>query len=159
MSKYNTLSEAARFGTFVDMAEYVIENKNPNELFDSGQGFYMSTLHLFASAGSTEGVQVLFGIKADPNVKDSNGESPLHYAVLKNHKKVVEMLLNNGGNVNAKSHTGETSLHMALIEEFDEIAALLITRGADVNIPNNRGITPKQVGGFNKLKKMGFRGF
>lgn len=154
MSKYKTLEEAAHHGSFADMAEHLIESGHPNELFHADDGYYMSTLHLFSSAGSAPGILLLFDINADPNVKDSHGETPLHSAVITGQKEAVELLLDNGADVNAQSNDGDTPLHRALINRKDAIAALLIDRGADANIPNNLGITPKQVSAYNIIKRM-----
>lgn len=155
MSKYKTLQEAVRHGSFGDMAEYLIDTGNPNQLFDVGDGYYMSTLHLFASAGSKPGINLLLRIGADPNVKDSKGDTPLHSAVIKGRKEAVGLLLDKGADVNAQSNNGDTPLHKALVMRQDVISALLISRGADVNIPNKMGITSKQVSVYNILEKNG----
>ncbi len=154
MSKYKTLEEAARHGSFADMAEYLIDSGNPDQLFDTGNGHYISTLHLFAFTGSEPGINVLFSIGADPNVRDSKGDTPLHSAIMEGQKEAVGLLLDNGAEINAQGNGGDTPLHKALVKRQDEIASLLIDRGADVNIPNKMGITPKQISAYNILKNI-----
>jgi ankyrin repeat protein len=45
-------------------------------------------------------VKLLLERGADPNVKDDDGKTPLHYAAWKGHHKVVELLLEHGANPN-----------------------------------------------------------
>jgi ankyrin repeat protein len=145
MSKYRSLNETVRHGTFADVAAYLAESRKPNELFDALDGDRMSALHLFASSGAVRFAKFLLGIEADPNVRDNRGETPLHYAAERAKKEVVELLLRHGGEVDAQAHDGDTPLHRALVDRHREIATLLISTGADVDISNNRGITPRQM--------------
>jgi ankyrin repeat protein len=39
----------------------------------------------------------------DVNVKNSNGEAPLHHAALGGHDEVTNLLLNHGADINTKS--------------------------------------------------------
>ena len=41
---------------------------------------------------------------ADVNTKDGGGLTPLHWAALRGHKEVVELLINNDADMNAKSY-------------------------------------------------------
>lgn len=149
MSKYKTLNETIRKGTFYDAVAYVVESGKPDELFDALEGKRMSILHLFSSDGATSHVDFLLSINADPNVLDSDGETPLHYAAERGQTEVVKLLLDKGANTNLQANDGDTPLHRALIEKQNEIEKLLINNGANVNIANNRGITPKQISAFN----------
>ena len=152
MSKYKTLNETVRNGTFYDAVAYVVESRKPNELFDALEGKRMSILHLFSSDGATSHVEFLLSINANPNVLDSDGETPLHYAAERGQKEIVRLLLDNGAKLNVQANDGDTPLHRALIERQNEIAKVLVNKGADVNIANNRGISPKQISAFNILK-------
>ena len=84
---------------------------------------------------------------ADVNVKDMNGNTPLHSAAEKGHKEIAELLiakglLFKGADVNAKNDGGITPLHGAAIGGQKEIAELLIAKGATVNAKANDGRTP-----------------
>ena len=149
MSKYKTLNETADNGTALDVVKYLIESGKPNELYDESEGYRTSALHTFSISGLVKFIDFLLSINADPNVRDSDGQTPLHLAAERGQKEAVKLLLDHGANTNLQANDGDTPLHRSLIEKNNEIAKLLINRGADVNIANNRGITPKQISAFN----------
>ena len=60
--------------------------------------------------------------------------TPLHDAVSRGHKEVIELLIAKGADVNAKDSTfGRTLLHIAAREGHKEIVELLLAKGVDVN--------------------------
>ena len=103
------------------------------------------------------------------NKLNNNGLSLLHISVIKNDKKITELLLNNGADVNIKSSKMKrTPLHLAYIYQnnaSDEIINLLIKYGAKDDILDSNNKKPSQYkknnnekenknGGENKLKKI-----
>jgi ankyrin repeat protein len=82
------------------------------------------------------------------NAKDSNGLTPLHWAVSGKHgresgdgalqskrqRKIVELLLAKGADVNAITPDGSTPLYIAALEEDDDMVKLLIDHGAKMDI-------------------------
>jgi hypothetical protein len=73
-------------------------------------------LHAAAVKGYTAVVRLLLANKADVNVADNEGLTPLHMSALRGHTDVAEVLLANKADVNAKDSRGGTPMHMALIE-------------------------------------------
>ena len=103
------------------------------------------------------------------NKLNNNGLSLLHYSVIKNNKKILELLLNNGADVNIKSSKMKrTPLHLAYIYQnnsSDDIINLLIKYGAKDDILDSNNKKPSQYkknnnekenknGRENKLKKI-----
>ena len=103
------------------------------------------------------------------NKLNNNGLSLLHYSVIKNNKKITELLLNNGADVKIKSSKMKrTPLHLAYIYQnnaSDDIINLLIKYGAKDDILDSNNKKPSQYkknnnekenknGGENKLKKI-----
>lgn len=61
-----------------------------------------------------------------------DGRSPLHYAVLKRHPLMVEMLLKLGAKVDIRDISGRTPLHQAALCGELECAKVLVEHGADI---------------------------
>jgi ankyrin repeat protein len=80
--------------------------------------------------------------KADVNAKDSHGTTPLHDAVWKEHKKMIEFILAMQADVNAQDNNGDTPLHTAVLWGRREAVELLLSRNADLGVKNNRDRTP-----------------
>ncbi|KAJ2547922.1 palmitoyltransferase akr1 [Coemansia sp. RSA 1933] len=70
-----------------------------------------------------------FGYTID--VGDSQGITPLMWAVCQRRIEIVEFLLRIGANINAQDKTGKTPLHYSLMSGSDAISALLLVKGAD----------------------------
>ena len=90
-----------------------------------------------------------------PGVPGS-GATPLHLAVLSNHREIAKYLIDKGANLNAKARDeyGGTPLHWAAALGRFETARLLIESGADVNAADNSGFTPSDATNYNpKLPK------
>lgn len=91
-------------------------------------------------------VKVLLERKANPNISDSDGKTPLHIATQKRNIIMTRMLLNaNCNTVNSQDSKGNTPLIYACYNECSEIVEELLNYGADPNIYNYIGETPLQI--------------
>ncbi|KAK8946024.1 Acyl-CoA-binding domain-containing protein 1 [Platanthera guangdongensis] len=81
------------------------------------------------------------GQLSTPHV-DSEGRTPLHWAVDRGHLKVTEILLSRNADVNAKDNEGQTSLHYAAVCERHDFAELLVRHGADPGLRDEDGNSP-----------------
>lgn len=91
-------------------------------------------IHQAAETGDLKKIEAL--LEEDPslvNRKDSYGMTPLHWAVDKRHRRVVERLIEKGADVNAKDRNGETPLQYAINKEFRNMATMLIIKGAKLS--------------------------
>jgi len=103
----------------------------------------LDNIHDAAAVGALEAVKLLLGQNPDLVMsKDSEGKTPLHYAVLNGHKDVVELLLNYKADINVKDKDGYTPLYEAAKGGHKEVAELLLTKKADVNAKDNKGYSP-----------------
>lgn len=75
-------------------------------------------------------VEILLCAKADPNISDNKGNTPLIEASKRGFKEVVTMLLETGVNFNAKNNEGISALNLALSHGHYELVDLLKQFGA-----------------------------
>ncbi|WP_456201480.1 ankyrin repeat domain-containing protein [Wolbachia endosymbiont of Protocalliphora sialia] len=136
------LHNACNNGHF-NVAKYLIEkgaslkaknkdNKTPLELADH-KG-YINIVEMIKQIQSGLDEELLSAVKnGDPNkvddlvshgasleVKDSNGNTLLHYASQNGHLKVVEYLIEKGASLKAKNKDGNTPLDLAVKENIKE---------------------------------------
>jgi len=93
-----------------------------------------------AADGKIDVVKYHLAAGVDVNVKtrDILGTTPLHEAVRKNRKEIVELLIAEGANVNSRDGSGETALYQAAHRGHLELCKLLINNGADLNISTSK---------------------
>ncbi|GJZ44730.1 acyl-CoA-binding domain-containing protein 1-like protein [Tanacetum coccineum] len=104
---------------------------------ESGNELKLDAIHDFAREGDMENLLKCdeAGISAD--TKDSEGRTPLHWAVDRGHIDVVELLLSRNADVNLKDNEGQTPLHYVAVCERKEIGELLVKRNAGTDINHN----------------------
>lgn len=94
-------------------------------------------------ARRTADAKALIGKGANPNARDSNGATPLMFAVgLEPQNELVPLLLKRGAKLDLQDIQGDTALHFACRWENTEGARLLLSGGANPDIRNRLGATP-----------------
>jgi ankyrin repeat protein len=90
--------------------------------------------------GDAARTRELLAAGVDPDGYDDEGNSPLHIAVLQNHLKLVEILLDAGADIDRpRTGAGDTPLLEAVQHHQDDAALLLLARGADPTYTAWRG--------------------
>ncbi|KAJ3802030.1 hypothetical protein GGU11DRAFT_828569 [Lentinula aff. detonsa] len=111
--------------------------------FDNG----MSRLLPFLSRlPSSNLMMVLLNHGADPNIRDSNMDTPLHfvarnwigYAGHLDNVDLITLLIQAGADINARNSFGETPLHCA---SRPETVLALLKAGANPNLVDNESVT------------------
>jgi hypothetical protein len=92
-----------------------------------------STLIRAAEKGEINTVKELLEKGADPEEKDSFGDTALMHAAEKGHPEIVKLLLDKGANVNARSNFGDTPLISAARSGNSATVTILLERGAQIN--------------------------
>jgi ankyrin repeat protein len=79
---------------------------------------------------------------ADVNQTQPDGTTPLHWAVYRFDRELVQTLLRKGARVNAVNRYGASPLSEAVRVANLEITGMLLEAGADANLANEDGQTP-----------------
>ncbi|GAA0170552.1 hypothetical protein LIER_24783 [Lithospermum erythrorhizon] len=112
---------------------------------ESGTQLQMDAIHSFAREGDEENLLKCIESGFSVNVKDSEGRTPLHWAVDRGHQSVVELLISKNSDLNIKDDEGQTPLHYAAVCERAAIAELLVKQKADLHIRDNDGNSPSDL--------------
>ncbi|KAF5534325.1 ankyrin repeat [Fusarium napiforme] len=91
-----------------------------------------NALHLAALVGGVDVVEFYLDkhLLTDLNARDSDGQTPMHYAVLAGRASVIQYLVKRGGDIHAESKSGMTPLNLAVREEHTECVRILLNHGA-----------------------------
>ncbi|WP_353289127.1 ankyrin repeat domain-containing protein [Wolbachia endosymbiont (group A) of Pogonocherus hispidulus] len=71
--------------------------------------------------------------KKDVNVKNDEGNTPLHLAVEEGNLEAVKHLIEKGAGINAVNRYGYTPLRIAAYKGSTDIAVYLVEKGANVS--------------------------
>ncbi|MEI6916100.1 MAG: ankyrin repeat domain-containing protein [Armatimonadota bacterium] len=102
----------------------------------------MSILH---ATGSADIARTLIKKGIKPDVRASNGYTPLHIAALDGRPEAAKALIAARANVNARDEDGNTPLHLAAKQGREEMTKLLLRAGAKQNLKNKERKTARQM--------------
>ncbi|KAL7586194.1 hypothetical protein Lser_V15G35808 [Lactuca serriola] len=95
---------------------------------ESGNELKLDAIHDFAREGDMKNLLKCVESGVSVNTKDSEGRTPLHWAVDRGHIDVVQLLLSMNADVNSKDNEGQAALHYAVVCGREEILELLVKR-------------------------------
>ncbi|ESQ43155.1 hypothetical protein EUTSA_v10014004mg [Eutrema salsugineum] len=113
----------------------VYEEESENEL-------KIDAVHAFAREGEVENLLKCIENGIPVNARDSEGRTPLHWAIDRGHLNVAKALVDKKADVNAKDNEGQTSLHYAVMCEREALAEFLVEQKADTTIKDEDGNSP-----------------
>jgi RNA polymerase sigma factor (sigma-70 family) len=116
-----------------------------------------SALHEAIQSHRTDIIALLLERGANPNARNSNGETPLHSAVLTQQPAAVSLLLKYNAQINTITNAGLTALHHAVIRNDLIIARILLQHGAGLNVVGSNPKTPLHwaaLKGYTALVKL-----
>jgi hypothetical protein len=132
-----TLQPAAETGDTNMLSRFLARGGNVNQpIYLQGHpSSWKTALHLCAFFGRKEAVEFLLRNGADPNARDSGGESPLFDAVggtapLVARLEIVIVLVNAGSEVNVRNTKGVTAVETAQYLNATDIVEFLAKKGA-----------------------------
>ena len=119
-----------------------------------GKG-WLSTIHIAARKDSGPILEILIQQNADLNEKDSNGRTPLIYAVIEDHLTIVTSLLAHGARINEIDCDDRSALHWAVLHQREDVLKILLEhkqeQGLDVDACDFSGWTPMYMAVHAKI--------
>ncbi|XWS50321.1 hypothetical protein CRYUN_Cryun12cG0078400 [Craigia yunnanensis] len=109
---------------------------------ESGNELKMDAIHAFAREGELDNLLKCIESGVSVHLQDSEGRTPLHWAVDRGHLKITEALVSKNADVNAKDNEGQTPLHYAVVCEREDIAEFLVKQNADKDMKDDDGNSP-----------------
>ena len=104
--------------------------------------------------GRLDRVTELSAQKTNFTSKNTDGDTPLTYAIRQQKTQIVELLLQSGANPNAASNLELTPLIIAINEDNTEIVKLLLKEGANPRLTGYQDITPLFVAAMQNKPEM-----
>lgn len=102
-------------------------------------------LTIAAASGYNSEIERLIKAGAEVNAINTQGATPLFFAIINKKPEAVKTLIDYGANVNELSLYNENPLLLAINVRDPHITEILIRNGADVNFRNHAGVTPLHV--------------
>ena len=113
--------------------------------------FYATALHFALSKGHEDFVEMLLEKNPEVDIKDSQGSTLLHVAVISKKVEMLNLVMNAYQmrgielDVDVRDNLGNTPLHNAVREDNNDVIQALAAIGADMNAQNNAGYVPLSV--------------
>lgn len=112
----------------------------------------MTAAHTAAYFGLHGPLATLIGqMKKLVDIRDKNGNKPLHFAARANSAECIQLLLANGAAVDAANLMGQTALHVAASFGRAHAYRLLVQAGANETIEDFSGQTPRAIAQTNRV--------
>ena len=109
-------------------------------------------------AGDTVEIRILLADGLDPNRRQGDGATALHWAAHRDDPETVTSLIEAGADVDAQDDHGVTPLSLASLNGSLSITALLLDAGATVDLARATGETPlmtaARVGSIDVVRRL-----
>jgi len=122
--------DSCRFGDLDDVIGAITDGVDIN-YFDNNLN---TALHMACANGHLDVIKEILKVTKDGqrvaniNARNSDGSTPLHWAVINTQKAVIELLLENNADCNIKSKYGQTPLDEAITGGIYEIAEMIAAK-------------------------------
>ncbi len=144
------LNKAAKNSEMKNITELVNFGDNINEKISI---FRQAPIHKIIESKKKNKYEVLknmLEMGSDPNLRDSNGWTPLHYACNLGDFESVKILIEIGqANIDSYSNNKRIPLHYASYNNFPNIVEYLCEKESDVNYKDNLGCSPLHLAAKN----------
>lgn len=94
------------------------------------------------TTGNKDAVKVLLDKGTNPDMRDSDGRTPLIQTAIDGRSELTSLFIQSGADVNAQDRNGYSALHFAAQEYYPAIVDELCRSGAIVDVTDRFGNTP-----------------
>jgi ankyrin repeat protein len=113
-----TIEDFIKEGNVEKFKELLTSIDDLNEIDEAG----LALIHWICDRGNDSILELLLSRREiDIDLKDSEGQTALHYASSCGHKKCVELLLSHGANRNSLDNDGNSTLDVAFDNEIKQL--------------------------------------
>lgn len=98
-----------------------------------------SALHIVVERRDTVWLNFLLQNRANPNLRDNRGVTPIELATSLRYIEAIEVLADAGANLDETNSTGETPLILAVHLGDTDLVKALLAKGADPDRADNSG--------------------
>lgn len=95
-------------------------------------------LHAAAARGRADDIRALLARKADPNLRDRAGRTPMHIAAFGSHYEAVHSLAAGGGDINAQENDRYDVITIAAVKDDVRMVRLALKLGGNVKATTSR---------------------
>lgn len=135
------LVDAAMKGKLERVRELLDEGIDINHKNERDEG--RAALHAASESEHEDVVRFLLEKRANVNIQDSLGNTPLLYASRYGNEDIARILIDAGANVNQRNLEGRIPLHDASWNGYSrQLVNLLLDKGSNVNAKDMNGWTP-----------------
>lgn len=133
------LFEAAKKGNLENVKRYIQKGADINARSINA----WTVLHFAALGPSLDVVEFVVEQQLCVDVKDANGQSPLHIAASHGNTKTVEFFIKEGNpHINVEDIARKTPLHLASTNGHDKVVELLVKNHANISAKDHLGLSP-----------------
>lgn len=123
-----------------DIVKFLLNSFDCKKIVDKQK--QQNALHYAAIKGDTTAIELLLQNGFDINSTDSDGNTPLYFAIIHPFPDCLKLLLDKGAKPNTQNSKGVTPLHFATKKSNTFAMELLMKAGANPNLPDLSGNTP-----------------